>query len=145
MNKSEEITRRDIMARLHASLSAQDDLTDKEFEQTRQELAERWDSMTDEEIGAEVLQNWVTTARIHEDMQTDRKFADTVTASIMQFLSGDWGTVSAPDWEENDISLRSGDGRILAAYSSAHGKFYISMRITGHAAKNVTILYADEY
>jgi hypothetical protein len=63
-----------------------------------------------------------------------------------QFLarheSGDWGTVGAEDWEENELSVREGF-RILSAYVLSTG---VKIWVITEADRSVTtILLPDEY
>lgn len=65
-----------------------------------------------------------------------------VQTALGRHAVGDWGTVSAEDRQENELSLREGF-RLLSAYRSAAGeKFWV---ITEADRSVTTVLMPEDY
>lgn len=65
-----------------------------------------------------------------------------ILVGIQRHQAGDWGELTAPDWEANDRALTQG-GRILSAYNAANGtKFWI---ITEADRSTTTVLLPEDY
>ena len=65
-----------------------------------------------------------------------------ILRGIQRHQAGDWGELSAEDWEANDRALTQG-GRILSAYSAQSGtKFWI---ITEADRSVTTVLLPEDY
>ena len=67
---------------------------------------------------------------------------DEVLSALARHAAGDWGTLDAHDWQENENALLNG-GRLFSAYQSTTGeKFWI---ITDSGGAATTILLPDDY
>ena len=65
-----------------------------------------------------------------------------IELALARHARGDWGEVSAEDWEENNLSLNEGF-RLLSAYVADSGeKFWV---ITEADRSATTILLPEEY
>ena len=60
---------------------------------------------------------------------------------LLKHAKGYWGDLSQEDWQENDLSVRSGF-RILSAYKTEEGRIWI---ITEADRTATTILLPTEY
>jgi hypothetical protein len=97
----------------------------------------------------------VITRGINERIAGDTKFAKFVWKSLRRFNRGDWGDVSANDWQANDLDLESLNtggwyGRILAVYSDngfAHTYEIWIIRNTAEedGTQAITVLFPSEY
>ncbi len=66
---------------------------------------------------------------------------DRLTA-LARHRMGDWGEVSADDWQSNNEALESGE-RLLSAYLSKEGvRFWV---ITEYDRRETTFLLPEEY
>lgn len=63
-------------------------------------------------------------------------------SALTRHHNGDWGEVSAEDWQSNDEALEGGQ-RLLSSYANADGvKFWI---ITEYDRSVTTFLLPEEY
>jgi len=52
-------------------------------------------------------------------MEIDNQFASDISNLIRLYVDGDWGDLSADDWEENIIACRNeSGGRLMGAYKT---------------------------
>lgn len=67
---------------------------------------------------------------------------DEVRSALDRHVRGDWGTLTAEDWEANEQALAHG-GRLFSVYYSAQNiKFWI---ITEHDRSVTTVLLPEDY
>ncbi|MFA7098158.1 MAG: hypothetical protein WC383_16950 [Gammaproteobacteria bacterium] len=59
----------------------------------------------------------VATKAVAELQESNKEFATFVNACLNKYLSNDWGDLLEDDKQMNDQAVKSGDERILAAYS----------------------------
>ena len=65
-----------------------------------------------------------------------------VQQALLRHASGDWGELDHEDWQENELSLRSGY-RLLSAYTASNAvKFWI---ITEANRSATTVLLPEDY
>ena len=61
---------------------------------------------------------------------------------MIRYKNQDWGNLCEEDKKLNDEAIKTGNGRILAAYETSKGKIYI---ITESDISATTILFSEEY
>ena len=67
---------------------------------------------------------------------------DDIFCGIQRHQAGDWGDVSEPDRQENELSLIEGR-RLWSVYHAANGtKFWL---ITEHDRRRTTVLMPEDY
>ena len=82
------------------------------------------------------------TRGVNDLVAEDEAFAKFVMSSLTRHRSGDWGTLTDEDIQENELSLKAGY-RLLSAYESEGlPKIWI---ITEADRSATTILFPDEY
>lgn len=69
-------------------------------------------------------------------------FAKQINDALGCYYNHDWGILDDVDKEMNDIAVKSGKERVLAAYTTIYGEIYI---ITEADRSVTTILFAREY
>lgn len=85
----------------------------------------------------------VATRGVADLVADDASFAGFVNDSLGRFIKGDWGDTCGEDAQMNDLAVKNGDDRILAAYIDNNGnKIWI---ITEWDHSVTTILFPDEY
>lgn len=87
----------------------------------------------------------VETRGVNALSKEDRAFDHFKTISLGRYVNCDWGDMDAVDLEANDEALRTGEQRILAAYTKVghpDWKLYI---LTEWDRSITTLLFANEY
>jgi len=87
----------------------------------------------------------VMTMGIAERIDQDTAFAMHVAHSLERYAKCDWGDLDPDDAEMNDLALKNGDDRILAAYEHPEDPEYKIWIITEWDHSATTILFPDEY
>ncbi len=61
---------------------------------------------------------------------------------LARHATGDWGDLGAADKQMNDEAVRTGEDRVLSAYTVREHRFYV---ITEHDRSLTTVLLCSEY
>lgn len=96
--------------------------------------------MTKFELGQLVI-----TRGIADQIEENKDFAEFVRKSLQSYIRCDWGDLCEDDREQNDMAVKNGDDRILAAYipqDYPNQKIWI---ITEWDRSVTTILFPSEY
>ena len=100
----------------------------------------------------------VMTRGVNDMVAASDTFAKLVTESVRRFKDGDWGDVSADNWEANDEALESLNNggpndhnggwysHILASYGNESRSIWIIRNTAEHdGTQAITVLFPDEY
>jgi hypothetical protein len=82
------------------------------------------------------------TRNINDTIADNEAFSKEILTALRRYVACDWGDLCKEDKGLNNSAVKSGNDRILAAYSTSEGKVYI---ITEYNREYTTILFAEEY
>lgn len=92
-----------------------------------------------------MLGRLVVTRGIADLIKHSPDFQNFVLACYERYLKCDWGDLDPEDAKQNDEAVKSGEGRILAAYiHPSHPEWKIWI-ITEWDRSAITILFPSEY
>ena len=84
----------------------------------------------------------VMTSTINNEIADNEKFTKEILIALRRYTNCDWGDLEESDKNLNDEAVKSGENRILAAFSTSEGRVYI---ITECDRSYTTILFCNEY
>ena len=85
------------------------------------------------------------TRGINDEIADNENFAKEICDIIKRFKAQDWGALCQEDKQMNEDALKSGNGRILAAYNTSVKKVYVITDGLKTEYEATTILFAEEY
>lgn len=86
----------------------------------------------------------VATDSVAKRMDDDSSFNVFIAVSLSRFKDGDWGDVSESDKNQNNESLKNGEGSIHGVYKMSDGKTVVWIFMEWDH-KTTTILYPHEW
>jgi len=92
------------------------------------------------------------TSGVSSRMETDNQFASDIANVIRLYVDGDWGDLSADDWEANIIACHNkAGGRLMGAYKT-YDKTRVWIITDGYSRQDLgpdycytTVLFPEEY
>ena len=75
---------------------------------------------------------------------SDGKICEELLGVLRQYTKCDWGDIPEEDKALNDEAVRTGEGRILAAYNTSKGEIWIITDF-GDEGNVTTMLLPEEY
>lgn len=86
----------------------------------------------------------VVTKGVHEKMNNVH-FSRHISYCLQEFVNGNWGVTLKEGRELNDEAVKTGEDRILAAYSDKNHPDWNIWIVTEWDRSVTTVLFPDEY